>query len=97
MTLRPSLYSTVASIAIVLGTAGLANAVELSVLIPSGPDDVAKTEALTAAYTAMHPDVTFDIELRAGGGPRRQITPAVFRIETARHCSTWSVPVGQGV
>jgi raffinose/stachyose/melibiose transport system substrate-binding protein len=67
MTLRPSLYSTVASFAIVLGSTGLANAAELSVLIPSGPDDVAKTEALTAAYTAMHPDVTFDIELRAGG------------------------------
>jgi raffinose/stachyose/melibiose transport system substrate-binding protein len=67
MTLRATFYSTVASAALALGSAGMADAVELSVLIASGPDDVAKTEALTAAYTEMHPDVTFEIELRAGG------------------------------
>ena len=36
-------------------------------LIATNPATVAQTEALTAAYTAKHPDVTFEIEQRAGG------------------------------
>lgn len=39
----------------------------LSVLIDNNPETVAAFDALTAAYTAANPDVTFDIEQRAGG------------------------------
>lgn len=49
-------------------SAGIAHAVELTVLIDNNPDTVAITEALTAAYTAANPDVTFEIEARPGGG-----------------------------
>ena len=49
-------------------TAGLAQAdTTLSVLIDTNAETVAMMEALTAAYTAAHPDVTFEIEQRAGG------------------------------
>lgn len=41
--------------------------VTLTVLIDSTPETVGAMEALTAAYSAAHPDVTFDIEQRAGG------------------------------
>lgn len=41
--------------------------VTLTVLIDSNPETVGAMEALTAAYSAAHPDVTFDIEQRAGG------------------------------
>ena len=48
--------------------AGMAQAeVTLSVLIDSNAETVSMMEALTTAYTAAHPDVTFDIEQRAGG------------------------------
>ncbi|MCX7671973.1 MAG: extracellular solute-binding protein, partial [Anaerolineae bacterium] len=48
--------------------AGMAQAeVTLSVLIDNNPETVASMEALTAAYSAANPDVTFDIEQRAGG------------------------------
>ena len=49
-----------------LASAALAEEVTLSVLIPTGTAP-AVTEALTAAYTAKHPDVTFEIEQRPGG------------------------------
>lgn len=39
----------------------------LSVLIDNNPETVAAFDALTAAYTAANPDITFDIEQRAGG------------------------------
>ena len=39
----------------------------LSVLIDNNPDVVKAMDALTKAYTAAHPDVTFDIEQRPGG------------------------------
>ena len=49
-------------------TAGMAQAeVTLSVLIDNNPETVASMEAVTAAYTAANPDVTFDIEQRNGG------------------------------
>ncbi len=49
--------------------AGMASAqTTLSVLIDEAPETQAQMEALTAAYTAAHPDVTFDIEIRPGGG-----------------------------
>nr|WP_240804491.1 ABC transporter substrate-binding protein [Qingshengfaniella alkalisoli] len=44
-----------------------ASAQELTFLTDSSADSVAVTEALTAAYTAAHPDVTFSIETRPGG------------------------------
>jgi raffinose/stachyose/melibiose transport system substrate-binding protein len=43
-------------------------AVELSFLIDNGEQTVAMIEALTEAYTAENPNVTFDIEQRPGGG-----------------------------
>jgi raffinose/stachyose/melibiose transport system substrate-binding protein len=60
-------YSTALAAAIIL-TSGMANAeVKLSVLIDNNPETISSMEALTAAYTAANPDVTFDIEQRAGG------------------------------
>lgn len=48
--------------------AGLAQAdVVLSVTTDGNAETVAAMEALTAAYTAAHPDVTFEIENRPGG------------------------------
>jgi raffinose/stachyose/melibiose transport system substrate-binding protein len=48
--------------------AGLAQAeVTLSVLIDNNPETIAMMDALTAAYTAANPDVTFEIEQRVGG------------------------------
>jgi len=47
--------------------AGFAHAQELTILSDSSPDTVASLEALTAAYTAKNPGVTFDIETRPGG------------------------------
>ena len=41
-------------------------------LIDNNPDTVAMTDALTAAYTAKHPDVTFEIEQRSGRRRGRQ-------------------------
>lgn len=49
-------------------TGGMAAAdVTLTVLTDGNPETVGAMEALTAAYSAAHPDVTFDIEQRAGG------------------------------
>ncbi|MET3598910.1 ABC transporter substrate-binding protein [Martelella mangrovi] len=55
----------------IVGVAGLAGgqavAEELSVLSGNNIESIAISEALTDAYTAMHPDVTFSIEIRPGG------------------------------
>ncbi|MBA4324925.1 MAG: ABC transporter substrate-binding protein [Rhodobacter sp.] len=60
-------YSAALATAIAV-TAGMADAeVTLSVLIDNNPETVSSMEALTAAYTAANPDVTFDIEQRTGG------------------------------
>lgn len=40
----------------------------LSLLGPSNPNDALMVEALTNAYTALHPNVTFEIEVAASGG-----------------------------
>ena len=48
--------------------AGLAQAdTVLSITTDGDAETVAAIEALTAAYTAAHPDVTFEIESRPGG------------------------------
>lgn len=48
--------------------AGLAQAeTTLTVLIDNNAETISMMEALTAAYTAANPDVTFDIEQRTGG------------------------------
>ena len=62
-----TLMTTVAAAALSVGTAAMAEEVTLSMLIDSSADTVASTDALTAAYTAKHPDVTFEIEQRPGG------------------------------
>ena len=60
-------YSAVMAAAIAW-TSGMAQAeVTLSVLIDNNPETIASMEAVTAAYTAANPEVTFDIEQRAGG------------------------------
>jgi len=48
--------------------AGVAHAdVTLSVLIDTNPESIASFDAVSKAYTAKHPDVSFDVEQRAGG------------------------------
>ncbi|MGZ9223688.1 MAG: hypothetical protein ACXW4Q_16405, partial [Anaerolineales bacterium] len=42
--------------------------VTLSLLGAQNENDALMIEALTEAYTALHPNVTFDIEVAAGGG-----------------------------
>lgn len=42
--------------------------VTISLLGSVNPNDAVMIEALTNAYTTMHPNVTFDIEVAAGGG-----------------------------
>ena len=60
-------HSASLAAAIIL-TSSMAQAeVTLSVLIDNNPETIASMEALTAAYTEANPDVTFDIEQRAGG------------------------------
>jgi raffinose/stachyose/melibiose transport system substrate-binding protein len=39
----------------------------ISLLVDNSPETVGWTDAVTAAYTAANPDVTFEIELRTGG------------------------------
>jgi raffinose/stachyose/melibiose transport system substrate-binding protein len=68
MAFRTVLMTTVAAVALGTATAGVAEEVTLSILIDSSADTVASTDALTAAYTAKHPEVTFEIEQRPGGG-----------------------------
>jgi raffinose/stachyose/melibiose transport system substrate-binding protein len=63
-TIRPS----AALAGAILFVSGAAHAeVTLSVLIDNNPETIASMEALTAAYSAANPDVTFDIEQRNGG------------------------------
>ena len=60
-------FTTTTAIVLTL-SAGAAQAQELTFLTDSSADTVAVTEALTAAYTELNPDVTFSIETRPGGG-----------------------------
>lgn len=63
---KPIHSAALASAIALLG--GMAQAeTTLSVLIDNAPETVAFMEALTTAYTAQNPDVTFDIEQRNGG------------------------------
>lgn len=60
-------YSAALTAAIIL-TSGMAHAeTTLSLLLDGNADTIAQMEALTAAYTAANPDVTFEIENRPGG------------------------------
>ena len=60
-------HKTTTALALLALAAGPAAAQQLSVLTDNSPDGIAVTEALTAAYSEMHPEVTFDIEIRPGG------------------------------
>lgn len=65
--MRMTKYSILAA-AITALAAGAAHAdVTLSILIDNGPETTASLDALSKAYTAKHPDVSFDVEQRAGG------------------------------
>jgi len=48
--------------------AGAVSAQELTILIDNAPASIGAFEALTEAYSAQNPGVTFDIEIRPGGG-----------------------------
>jgi raffinose/stachyose/melibiose transport system substrate-binding protein len=48
--------------------AGAAGAQTLTVLIDEAPESTLQMDALIAAYTEMNPDVSFDVEIRPGGG-----------------------------
>jgi raffinose/stachyose/melibiose transport system substrate-binding protein len=63
MTLR---YLTSVSCLAILASAAAAETT-LSLLVDNSPETTAWTEAVTAAYTAANPDVTFEIEFRTGG------------------------------
>jgi raffinose/stachyose/melibiose transport system substrate-binding protein len=67
MRLRIILLTTVAGAALSVATAGLAEEVTLTMLIDSSADTVARTEALTEAYSTKNPDISFEIEQRPGG------------------------------
>lgn len=55
-----------ASVALLLGT--VVSAQNLTVMVDDSELAVNDIEALTQAYSAQNPDVTFEIELRPGGG-----------------------------
>jgi raffinose/stachyose/melibiose transport system substrate-binding protein len=60
-------YSAVMAAAVVW-TSGMAQAeTTLNLLLDGNADTIAMMEALTAAYTAANPDVTFEMENRPGG------------------------------
>lgn len=60
-------YSAALATAIAF-TSGMAQAeVTLNMLLDGNADTIAMMEALTAAYTAANPDVTFEMENRPGG------------------------------
>jgi raffinose/stachyose/melibiose transport system substrate-binding protein len=57
-----------ALVSAILLTSGLAEAeTVLTVTTDGNAETIAAMDALTAAYTAMHPDVTFDVTNRPGG------------------------------
>lgn len=60
-------HLTTTALALVLSTAA-AQAQELIFLTDNSADSVAVTEALTQAFAAKNPGVTFEIETRPGGG-----------------------------
>lgn len=69
MTHRIKLILAGASALLALAAADLSHAeTTLSFLIDNNPDTVAAAEALVAAYQTKAPDVTIEIEPRAGGG-----------------------------
>ncbi|MBS1301364.1 extracellular solute-binding protein [Loktanella sp. SALINAS62] len=60
-------FTSLTAMALALGATGV-SAQELSILIDNTPASSGAFTALTEAYTAKNPDVTFDIEVRPGGG-----------------------------
>lgn len=58
-----------ASVSALALTTGFASAqVTLSILIDESPEATLQMDALIATYQGMHPDVSFDVEIRPGGG-----------------------------
>jgi raffinose/stachyose/melibiose transport system substrate-binding protein len=56
--------------------------VTLTLLIDNSEVTVAQTDALTQAFTALHPNITFDIEQRPGGGDGDNIVKTRLSTET---------------
>lgn len=65
--MRMKFFATTAMAVCIAATGGNAFAEELTLLVDNSSDTVAIAEALTAAYSEMHPDVTFTVETRPGG------------------------------
>lgn len=59
-------YSAALAAAVALVSGAAQAEVMLTVLIDNNPETISSMEAVTAAYSAANPDVTFDIEQRAG-------------------------------
>ena len=59
-------HMTTTALGLILAT-GAVSAQELTVLVDSNPVNQAAFEALTAAYTAQNPEVTFSIDVRPEG------------------------------
>lgn len=65
--MKPNFLITTALGGIFALSAHATSAETLSVLIGNTPEVIAEMEALTAAYSEKHPDVSFDVEIRPGG------------------------------
>ncbi|WP_068110887.1 ABC transporter substrate-binding protein [Tropicimonas marinistellae] len=65
--MKDRLFQTTALTAVFAVFGGALAAQEMTILVDNNPDTVAITEALTAAYTAKNPGVTWEVEARAGG------------------------------
>ncbi len=64
---RPIPSAALAAALSTLAGVAWAQEVELTYLVPSGPDSEATAEALAAAYMERNPDVSVEVEVRPGG------------------------------
>lgn len=60
-------WTTTAMALVLAAGSASADSITLDLLSTGGADDIAVAEAVTAAYTAVNPDVTFRLETRPGG------------------------------
>ncbi|WP_026283449.1 extracellular solute-binding protein [Rhizobium sp. 2MFCol3.1] len=65
--MRMTRYSIVAASMLALSASAAWADVTLGVLIDTNPETIASFDAVSKAYSEKHPEVTFDVEQRAGG------------------------------
>lgn len=63
---KRTIPAAITSAAMLISSGAIAQ--ELTVLTDNNPDAIVRVEVLTAAFSAQHPGVTFEIETRPGGG-----------------------------